>query len=189
MIDKSSTESSETKSFIERLPEGQDTVVKNRSKGGGVSFDDSNHNQWMAYTLKLAERSREEGEVPDGAMIVKDNELIAEGCNQPIDKHDATAHAEIMAIRAAGKNLNNYRLPDTTLYVTLEPCTMCAGAIIHARIAHVVFGAPDPRTGSAGSAINIFSKDYHNHRVEVEGGIMQSECGQILKDFFRERRI
>lgn len=142
----------------------------------------------MAHALKLAERSREEGEVPVGAVIVKDGKLIAEGWNQPIDKHDATAHAEIMAIRAAGIALNNYRLPDTTLYVTLEPCTMCAGAIIHARIPFVIYGAPDPRTGSAGSAINVFAGDYHNHRVKVEGGVMQKECGQILKDFFRERR-
>ena len=146
------------------------------------------HLHWMAHALKLAERSRSEGEVPVGAVIVKDNQLVAEGWNQPIENHDATAHAEIMAIRSAGKALNNYRLPDTTLYVTLEPCTMCAGAIIHARIANVIFGALDPRTGTAGSAIDLFSKDYHNHKVLVEGGIMREECGQILKDFFRERR-
>ena len=144
--------------------------------------------KWMAYALEFAERSRMEGEVPVGALIVKDGVLIAEGWNQPIDKHDATAHAEIVAIRAAGRNLANYRIPGTTLYVTLEPCTMCAGAIIHARIARVVFGTTDPRTGSAGSVIDIFSKDYHNHRVEVTGGVMQDECGQILKTFFRERR-
>lgn len=142
----------------------------------------------MTHALNLAERSREEGEVPVGAVIVKQGELIAEGWNQPIDKHDATAHAEIMAIRAAGAVLNNYRLPDTTLYVTLEPCTMCAGAIIHARIADVIYGAPDPRTGSAGSAVNVFAADYHNHHVEVIGGIMRDRCGQILRDFFKERR-
>ena len=148
----------------------------------------TNHKKWILHALKLAERSRAEGEVPVGAVIVKNNKLIAEGWNQPIDKHDATAHAEIMAIRAAGQALNNYRLPDTTLYVTLEPCTMCAGAIIHARIANVIFGAPDPRTGSAGSAIDIFAGNYHNHHVNVDGGLMREECGQILKDFFRERR-
>jgi tRNA(adenine34) deaminase len=142
----------------------------------------------MQQALKLAERSKEQGEVPVGAVIVKDNQLIAEGWNQPIADHDATAHAEIMAIRAAGENLKNYRLPDTTLYVTLEPCTMCAGAMIHARVGRVVFGAPDPRTGSAGSAIDIFSKDYHNHRIDVVGGLMREECGQILKDFFKARR-
>ena len=142
----------------------------------------------MSRALVLAARSREEGEVPVGAVLVKDGKLIAEGWNQPIDKHDATAHAEIMAIRAAGEALENYRIPNTTLYVTLEPCTMCAGAIVHARIQRVVFGAPDPRTGTAGSAIDLFSQGYHNHRVEVIGGVMQAECGQILKDFFKERR-
>lgn len=147
-----------------------------------------NHEDWMAHALLLAERSRDEGEVPVGAVLIKDGELIAEGWNQPIAHHDATAHAEIMAIRSAGKVLNNYRLPNTVLYVTLEPCTMCAGAIIHARIAKVVYGATDPRTGSAGSAIDIFSKDYHNHQVDVLGGVMQEKCGQILKDFFRQRR-
>lgn len=143
---------------------------------------------WMEHALKLAERSKQEGEVPVGAMLIKGDEIIGEGWNQPISKHDASAHAEIMAIRAAGLNENNYRLPNTTLYVTLEPCTMCAGAIIHARIERVVYGAPDPRTGSAGSATDVFSGDYHNHRVQVEGGILREECGQILKDFFRERR-
>lgn len=143
---------------------------------------------WMKHALNLAERSRQEGEVPVGAVLVKDDEIIGEGWNQPIAKHDASAHAEIMAIRAAGLNENNYRLPNTTLYVTLEPCTMCAGAIIHARVERVVYGAPDPRTGSAGSATNVFSGDYHNHRVQVEGGILRDDCGQILKDFFRERR-
>jgi tRNA(adenine34) deaminase len=142
----------------------------------------------MSHALTLAKRSKDEGEVPVGAVIVKEGELIAEGWNQPIDKHDATAHAEIMAIRAAGLNLDNYRLPNTTLYVTLEPCTMCAGAIIHARIASVVFGATDPKTGSAGSVIDIFTQDYHNHQVDIVGGIMQQECGQILTTFFRDRR-
>jgi tRNA(adenine34) deaminase len=142
----------------------------------------------MSRALVLAERSREEGEVPVGAILVKDGKLIAEGWNQPIENHDATAHAEIMAIRAAGEVLENYRIPNTTLYVTLEPCTMCAGAIIHARIQRLVFGAPDPRTGTAGSAIDLFSQGYHNHHVEVIGGVMQAECGQILKDFFKQRR-
>ncbi|MEE9445199.1 MAG: tRNA adenosine(34) deaminase TadA [Cocleimonas sp.] len=148
----------------------------------------STHQKWMSRALLLAERSREEGEVPVGAIIIRDDKLVGEGWNQPIKKHDSSAHAEIMAIRAAGIALKNYRLPDTTLYVTLEPCTMCAGAIIHARVAKVIFGTPDPRTGSAGSAIDIFSKDYHNHHVDVEGGILQDECGQILRDFFREKR-
>ena len=142
----------------------------------------------MAHALVLAQRSRDQGEVPVGAVVVKDDQLIAEGWNQPIDQHDATAHAEIMAIRAAGEALKNYRIPNTTLYVTLEPCTMCAGAIIHARVQTVVFGAPDPRTGTAGSAIDLFSQSYHNHQVNIRGGVMQNECGQILKDFFKQRR-
>jgi len=164
-------------------------MIENAPKSRGVSSNNVEmHYKWMSHALKLAERSRDEGEVPVGAVIIKDDQLIAEGWNQPIESHDATAHAEIMAIRAAGETMNNYRLPGTSLYVTLEPCTMCAGAIIHARVADVVFAATDPRTGSAGSAIDIFSKDYHNHRVKVTGGIMQEECGQILKSFFQERR-
>ena len=159
---------------------------------GGVTSiydaDEDKHRKWMKHALMLAERSREEGEVPVGALIVKDDELIAEGWNRPIDTHDATAHAEIMAIREAGRVLNNYRLPDTRIYVTLEPCTMCAGAIIHARIGQLFFGAPDPRTGTAGSAIDLFSQTYHNHQVNVTGGIMQDECGEILKSFFKARR-
>ena len=142
----------------------------------------------MAHALVLAQRSRDQGEVPVGAVIVKDDQLIAEGWNQPIDQHDATAHAEIRAIRAAGEALENYRIPNTTLDVTLEPCTMCAGAIIHARVQTVVFGAADPRTGTAGSAIDLFSQTYHNHQVNIHGGVMQDECGQILKDFFKQRR-
>ena len=148
----------------------------------------TNHTKWMQHALALAQRSKDEGEVPVGAVLVKDDEIIAEGWNQPIARHDASAHAEIMALRAAGAVLNNYRLPDTTLYVTLEPCTMCAGAIVHARIAKLVFGTPDPRTGTAGSVIDLFSQPYHNHQVDVLGGVLQDECGQILKDFFKERR-
>ena len=144
--------------------------------------------KWMRHALTLAQRSSDEGEVPVGAVLVKQGQLIAEGWNQPIAHHDASAHAEIMAIRAAGRALQNYRLPETTLYVTLEPCTMCAGAMIHARIGRLVFAAADPRTGTAGSAIDLFSQDYHNHKIEVTGGVMQSECGQLLKDFFRGKR-
>ena len=166
--------------------------IEKPSKSGGVTFvnaaNDEQHHKWMEHALMLAERSRDEGEVPVGALIVKGGELIAEGWNRPIDTHDATAHAEIMAIREAGRILNNYRLPGTRIYVTLEPCTMCAGAIIHARIDQLFFGAPDPRTGTAGSAIDLFSQTYHNHQVDVTGGIMQDECGQILKQFFKARR-
>jgi len=114
--------------------------------------------------------------------------LIAEGWNRPIESHDPTAHAEIMALRAAGKVLGNYRLPNTTLYVTLEPCTMCAGAMIHARIANLVYGAAEHRTGVAGSAIDVFQQEFHYHKVAVTSNIMQDECSQLLKDFFKARR-
>ena len=166
-------------------------IEKTPISGGVTSISDKDdivHQKWMKHALMLAERSRDEGEVPVGALVVKDGELIAEGWNRPIETHDATAHAEIMAIREAGRILNNYRIPDTQIYVTLEPCTMCAGAIVHARIGQLIFGAPDPRTGTAGSAIDLFSKDYHNHRVDVTGGIMRDECGDILKAFFKARR-
>jgi tRNA(adenine34) deaminase len=146
------------------------------------------HTHYMQLAIEQARLAQAINEVPVGAVLVQDDKLIAAAHNQPIQNNDPTAHAEIQLLRAAGKTLNNYRLPNTTLYVTLEPCTMCAGAMIYARIKRVVFGAPDPRTGTAGSAIDLFSQDYHNHRIEVEGGVMQEECGQILKDFFRERR-
>ena len=162
---------------------------------GGVSFNDDLpsaeleiHNKWMSHALMLAKRSQDVGEVPVGAVLVKDGELIAEGWNRPIETHDPTAHAEIMALRAAGQKLGNYRLPDTTLYVTLEPCTMCAGAMIHSRVANVVFGASEHRTGVAGSVIDVFQQDFHYHHVAVTGGIMKDECSQLLKDFFKARR-
>ena len=164
-------------------------------KSGGVSFNndisdlnDEIHHKWMSHALKLAKRSQDEGEVPVGAVMVKDDELIAEGWNRPIESHDPTAHAEIMALRAAGQILGNYRLPDTTLYVTLEPCTMCAGAMIHARVANLVYGASEHRTGVAGSVIDVFQQDFHFHKVAVTSGVMQDECSQLLKDFFKARR-
>ena len=165
------------------------------SKSGGVSFNndissfsEENHHKWMSHALVLAKRSEEEGEVPVGAVLVKDNELIAEGWNRPIESHDPTAHAEIMALRAAGQVLGNYRLPETTMYVTLEPCTMCAGAMIHARIANLVYGAFEHRTGVAGSVIDVFDQDFHFHKVAVTSGILQSECSALIKDFFKARR-
>ncbi len=128
------------------------------------------------------------GEVPVGAVVVFDGEVIGEGFNQPIGSDDPSAHAEIMALRAAGKCMQNYRLPGTTLYVTLEPCTMCAGAIIHARIERLVFAAADPRTGAAGSVYDVLADARHNHRVMVEGGLMAAESAAMLKAFFRARR-
>ena len=170
-------------------------MIEKQSKSGGVSFNndissanDEIHHKWMSHALLLAKRSQDEGEVPVGAVLVKDDTLIAEGWNRPIETHDPTAHAEIMAVREAGQKLGNYRLPDTTLYVTLEPCTMCAGAMIHARIGNVIFGASEHRTGVAGSAIDVFQQDFHYHRVAVMGGVMQEECSQLLKGFFKARR-
>jgi tRNA(adenine34) deaminase len=143
---------------------------------------------WMRHALALAERAREAGEVPVGAVLVKDGAVVAEGWNCPISTHDPTAHAEIMALRAAGLTLGNYRLVDTTLYVTLEPCVMCMGAIIHARVKRVVYGAADPKRGAAGSALMLADVDFLNHRVEVGGGVLEEECGAQLRAFFRAKR-
>jgi len=144
--------------------------------------------RWMRHALALAERGRAEGEVPVGAVLVKDGQVVGEGWNRPIGTCDASAHAEIQAIRAAGQTLGNYRLLDTTLYVTLEPCAMCVGAIVHARIARVVYGASEPKTGACGSCFDLLGSDRHNHRVEVEAGVLAEECGEGLRAFFRERR-
>ena len=144
--------------------------------------------KWMRQALSLAHRAEAEGEVPVGALMVRKGELIAEGWNQPVMSHDPTAHAEVLALRAAGIAENNYRLLDTTLYVTLEPCVMCAGAIIHARVGRVVYGAKDPRVGAAGSAFSLLGSDRFNHVVEVEGGVLAEECGDLLRRFFKARR-
>lgn len=143
---------------------------------------------WMRHALGLARRAEEQGEVPVGAVIVKDNHLLAEGWNQPIGQHDPTAHAEVMALRKAGLGVENYRLTGATLYVTLEPCVMCAGAIMHARLARVVYGAADPKTGVAGSVLNLFQGSHVYHDVTVDGGVLAEECGELLRDFFRRRR-
>ncbi len=143
---------------------------------------------WMQYALELANRAESEGEVPVGAIVVYDEQVIGEGWNSPISDNDPTAHAEIMALRSAAKKINNYRLLDTTLYVTLEPCIMCAGAIIHSRVKRVVYGAKDPKAGAAESAFEILGTDCLNHQVEVTRGVLASECGQVLTDFFRRKR-
>ena len=149
---------------------------------------DERDRHWISHALKLAERAEEEGEVPVGAVIVRDDELVSEGWNQPIKGHDPTAHAEIMALRAAGKAESNYRLSGATLYVTLEPCVMCVGAITHARIKRVVYGADDPRAGAAGSTFSMLGSDQFNHSPEVQSGILADECGEILRNFFKARR-
>lgn len=144
--------------------------------------------QFMQQALDQAKLAAAAGEVPVGAVLVRDGKVISTGFNQPITNSDPSAHAEMMALRAAASDESNYRLPGTTLYVTLEPCTMCAGAMLHARVDRVVFGATDPKTGAAGSVLNVFSEKQINHQTVVEGGIMGEECGQILRDFFKERR-
>lgn len=153
-----------------------------------VSISCADDERWMRHALMLASRAESEGEVPVGACIVKEGRLIAEGWNRPIGESDPTAHAEIMAMRFAARALDNYRLLDTTLYVTLEPCAMCAGAMIHARIRRVVYGATDPRVGAAGSLWNLFAEPALNHRVEVQGNVCAEQCSQKLKQFFQSRR-
>lgn len=144
--------------------------------------------QFMQEALEQAKLAALDGEVPVGAILVRDGEVIGRGFNQPIGNHDPSAHAEMLALRTAAQGVANYRLPGATLYVTLEPCVMCSGAMLHARIDRVVFGAPDPKTGAAGSVLDIFASKQINHQTQVEGGILAEECGQILRDFFRERR-
>lgn len=143
---------------------------------------------WMQRALELAARAEAEGEVPVGALVVLNGEIIGQGWNQPIRSHDPTAHAEIMALRAAAARQKNYRLTDTTLYVTLEPCAMCAGAIVHARVARVVYGATDPKAGAAGSVFNLLASPSLNHRAQVVGGVLAEECGEMLRIFFGARR-
>jgi len=128
------------------------------------------------------------GEVPVGAVLVKDGQVISKAFNKPIANHDPSAHAEMLALREAALAEENYRIPGSTLYVTLEPCAMCSGAMLHARIDRVVYGASDPKTGAAGSVLDIFASKQINHQTSVEGGIMSEECGQLLRDFFKGRR-
>ena len=142
----------------------------------------------MQLALQEAQRAWSLGEVPVGAVVVKDGVVIATGCNQPIGQHDPTAHAEIVALRAAADKLGNYRLPGCELYVTLEPCVMCSGAMMHARLARVVYGAQDPKTGACGSVLDLFAQEKLNHHTEVVGGVLADEASAMLKAFFAERR-
>jgi tRNA(adenine34) deaminase len=143
---------------------------------------------FMAQALEQAQKAWDSEEVPVGAVLVRDGEVVAVGFNQPIGSHDPTAHAEIMALRAAAQVLGNYRLPGCDLYVTLEPCAMCAGAMMHARLSRVIFGAPDPKTGACGSIIDLFAQENLNHHTEVVGGVLAQQCGTLLKNFFAQRR-
>jgi tRNA(adenine34) deaminase len=143
---------------------------------------------YMQQAISQARNAWALGEVPVGALVVKDGQIIATGFNQPIGNHDPTAHAEIMALRAAAAILGNYRLPGCEMYVTLEPCAMCAGAMLHARLARVVYGASDPKTGACGSVLNLFEQEKLNHHTELTAGVLAEECGTLLKEFFAERR-
>lgn len=154
---------------------------------GAATFSDADR-AWMERAMALAGRAESAGEVPVGAVIVFDGEIIGEGWNRTIELSDATAHAEILALREAGRRQGNYRLPGCTLYVTLEPCCMCAGALIHARVERVVFGALDPKTGAAGSRFSVLGDPAHNHRISIEGECLAEACGEQLRRFFRRRR-
>jgi tRNA(adenine34) deaminase len=151
----------------------------------GAVFDD---HYFMREALNLAKEAESAQEVPVGAVLVKQNQIIASGFNQSISSHDPSAHAEIVTLRQAAQNLKNYRLTDTTLYVTLEPCAMCAGALMHARIARLVYGAADPKAGAVESVFSLLNPGVLNHRIDYQSGVMAKECGQVLKDFFAVRR-
>jgi len=143
---------------------------------------------YMREALRLAEQAALAGEVPVGAVVVKDGQIVGRGSNAPISRHDPSAHAEIAALRDAAQHLGNYRLVGCDLFVTLEPCVMCVGAMFHARIARVVFGARDPKTGAAGSVFNLFAETRLNHHARTHGGVLAEECGKVLSDFFAARR-
>ena len=153
-----------------------------------MSAIDSDDERWMQHALQLAQRAEAAGEVPVGAVLVRAGELLAEGWNRPIGNHDPTAHAEVMALRSAGEKLGNYRLTGSILYVTLEPCLMCVGAIVHARVARLVYGATDPKSGVVSTLCEGFELPGLNHRPEVTAGVLGDACGEQLKCFFRARR-
>ena len=150
--------------------------------------DEHTHERWMLRALELAEQAEAKGEVPVGAVLVKDNDAIGEGFNQVITSKDPTAHAEILALRDAALKLGNYRLPESTLYVTVEPCSMCAGAIVHARVKHLVFGAMEPKAGAIVSQSCFLEQGYLNHQTTYEEGVLQKECSQQISDFFKQKR-
>ena len=143
---------------------------------------------WMSKALVLAGQASDKAEVPVGALLVKDGVILGEGFNTPITNCDPTAHAEIMALRNAASTVNNYRLPHTTLYVTIEPCTMCVGAMIHARVARLVYGAKEPRAGAVVSQLELPTLDHYNHKMEVVGGVLEEQCSELISAFFRHKR-
>jgi len=163
-------------------------VAENTAVVRNETADDTDA-AWMRRALTLAERAAAEGEVPVGAVLVRDGTILGEGWNRPIAAQDPTAHAEIQALRDAAQRCGNYRLPDTTLYVTLEPCPMCAGAIVHARVREVIYGAPDPKGGACGSVFDLLPSDARfNHRTNCRGGVLGDDCAEHLRSFFRARR-
>ena len=145
--------------------------------------------EWMQYALQLAKKSEQRDEVPVGAIIVYKNKIIGEGWNQPISSNNPTAHAEIMALQDAGEKIGNYRLLDSTMYVTLEPCVMCAGAMVHARIAKLVYAVDDQKTGACGSVFNMIQAEELNHNTEIKKGVLEKECQALIKNFFKEKRL
>lgn len=151
------------------------------------NFSERDH-YWMTQAIQLAKKAEQLGEVPVGAVLILNDELISEGFNQPISTHDPSAHAEMIALRKAASKIGNYRLLGSTLYVTLEPCMMCTGAMVHARISRLVFGAADPKTGVIASVANYLDSSFLNHRVQYQGGLCAKECGEILSNFFKSRR-
>jgi tRNA(adenine34) deaminase len=164
-------------------------VPRNGAAGSSRRIFVSNSDaDWMRQALALAARAEAEGEVPVGALVVRDGQVLGEGWNQPVALRDPTAHAEILALRTAAQKIGDYRLGGATLYVTLEPCPMCAAAVAHARVARLVFGAWDPRQGAAGSAFNLVNAEAMNHHVDAFGGVLSEECGVMLKKFFSSRR-
>ncbi len=160
------------------------------SSGNDNSLASMDHNvKWMQRAFELAQKAKEYDEVPVGAVIVHEDKIIGEGWNQPISSHDPTAHAEIIALRNAGNNVGNYRLPGATMYVTLEPCAMCAGAIVHARLSKLIFAVADPKTGACGSIFNLLQTEELNHKVEIDKSIMEDECRALIQTFFKEKRL
>ncbi len=143
---------------------------------------------WMQHAIQLAKKAAEQEEVPVGAVLVRDDQIIGEGCNRPIQTHDPAAHAEMIALRHGAETIQNYRILNSTLYVTLEPCVMCVGALVHARVKRVVYAASDPKGGAVKSAFNLGEVDTFNHHIEYEGGLLADECGELLTNFFRDRR-
>jgi len=165
-----------------------ESIPKSAPPAAGEESEAERHERFMRRALALAQCAAAEGEVPVGAVLVREGEIIGEGWNRPIALHDPSAHAEMIAMRDAASRLGNYRLPGTTLYVTLEPCVMCAGAIVHARVSRLVFGARDPKAGAVDSVYDVIAQPRLNHVVEWSGGVLEQECGTLLREFFRKRR-